>query len=268
MHKSSAFESVSTEDAVLNPQKFTFSDITESLKLGWRTLNAMPGPSMAFAAVFGVIDAVILAMLWFYGLSPMLLPFAGGFMLIGPALLTGFFRLAVLHETNSTVQIKDAFKAFLKTPASIWLVAMVCALLFLIWITDSAVLYVIMIGGEDAGYDLSWLARLDEDAIRFAIWGSLIGSVLAFIIFSISAFSVPLLYERRANLIRAIHASVRAVFGNLFFSLVWGIVLTGVTSIAIIFPPLFLLFFPALAYASFSLYRKVFPGEALIAEKN
>jgi uncharacterized membrane protein len=82
---------------------------------------------------------------------------------------------------------------------------------------------------------------------------------LAFAIFAISAFSVPLIYYRRAGLVRAVHLSVSAVFANLLPSLVWALILSVTIISSIVIFPLFLLTFPVLAFASHALYRELFP---------
>lgn len=229
------------------------------LVCGWHTFRAIPGPSMAYATLFALIGLALLAAVGRFGISPMALPFAGGFMLVGPALLTGFFRLSVMRAGGRQPSLMAAFAAFAHAPAGLWLVALVCAFLFLIWITDAAVLYTVMIGREHLPYDLPWVIRLQRQVLVFELWGALMGSVLAFIILAISAFSVPLLHEGRASLIQAVHASVRAVFGNFIACIAWGLVLTATTLLAILLLPLLIVVLPVLAYASFALYRKVFP---------
>jgi uncharacterized membrane protein len=213
---------------------------------------------MAFAALFALIGLLVLVAVGAFGVAPMALPIASGFMLIGPALLTGFFRLAVIHAAGRRPRLTDAFTAFAGAPAGLWLVALLCAFLFLIWITDAAVLYTVMIGAEHLPYELPWLLRLQQQVVAFELWAALMGSVLAFIILAIS---VPLLHERRAGLVPAVHASARAVFGNFAICIAWGLVLTGATLLAILLLPLLTVVLPVLAYASFALYRKVFPQE-------
>jgi uncharacterized membrane protein len=214
---------------------------------------------MAYAAVFALIGLVLLAALGYFGVSPMAMPFAGGFMLVGPALLSGFFTLAALDDAGRKPRLTDAFRAFHRAPPGLWLVALVCAFLFVIWITDAFMLYAFMIGGENLPYEFPWLIRLQRHIVAFEFWGALMGSVLAYMIFAISAFSVPLLFERRAHLVQAIHTSVRAVLGNFVSGIAWGLVLTSATVLSIVLLPLLPLVLPVCAYASFALYRKVLP---------
>lgn len=241
------------------PRPFGPSDIRRALGVGFATFRAIPGPSIGFASLFAVIGLTLLAAIGRSGFSPMAIPLAGGFLLIGPALLVGFFRIAVIAADGGRPRLSDAFLAFMRAPASLWLVASICFFLFLIWITDAAVLYAMMIGDENLPYELPWMIRLQRNVIAFELWCSLMGSVLAVILFSISAFSVPLLYEGRASLVQAMTASVRAVIGSVITSLAWGILLVGAILFSILIFPLFMVVFPVLAYASFALYRNVFP---------
>ena len=55
---------------------------------------------MAFSGLFALIGLLVLLPVGAFGVAPMAVPVAGGFMLIGPALLTGFFRLAVIHAAG------------------------------------------------------------------------------------------------------------------------------------------------------------------------
>ncbi|MCW9059109.1 MAG: DUF2189 domain-containing protein [Gammaproteobacteria bacterium] len=193
------------------------------------------------------------------GISAMALPFAGGFMLLGPILLAGFFRLAEAVANGRQPSIGDALCGFRQAPAGLWAVALLCAFLFMIWITDAAILYSFMIGGLDTTDQLPWLNQLQADKASFTLWSSLTGAVLAFFVFSVSAFSVPLLHQRRATLIQAVHASVSLVLRNFLVSIAWGLLLTGTILVSILLLPLLALVLPVMAYASFALYLRVFP---------
>ncbi len=241
------------------PQSIRLADIRVSIIAGLDVFRAIPGPSMAYALVFVLIGTVLLAALGHFGVSPMALPFAGGFMLVGPVLLAGFFHLSDLHRAGSKPGLGDAFNAFAKVPVGLWLVALICSFLFLIWITDAGVLYSFMIGGEHLPYELPWILRLQGQVVGFELWAGLMGSVLAYIIFCISAFSVPLLYQGRADPVKALNASVRAVLGNFLTAIGWGLVLSLGIILSILLLPLLLVSFPVLAYASYDLYLRVFP---------
>jgi len=135
------------------PKPIHTSDIQAALAAGLDVFRAVPGVSMAFAALFTLTGLALLAALGNFGLSPLALPFAGGFMLVGPVVLAGFFRLSERHRAGHPARLGDAFRAFAGLPAGLWMLILICGFLFLIWITDAGVLYSFMIGGDHLTYE-------------------------------------------------------------------------------------------------------------------
>lgn len=243
----------------LSSNRLSLADIGRAIRNGLALRRDLPTVSLAYAAVFTLFGLVLLTAIIAFGLSPMVLPFAGGFMLLGPILLTGYFEIARLHEQGARPGLADAFAAFRRAPTALWMVAVVCALLFLIWITDAGILYSFTIGGIPVSYDIAWL----RDVLAFELWGGLMGSVLAYMIFTVSAFSVPLIYEGRAGLVKAVSSSARTVLGNFLICLCWGLLLGTVIMASILLLPLLLFTLPVMSYASFFVYRTAFPLQAV-----
>lgn len=231
--------------------------IAVALTDGWQVATATRGTSIAYAAIFTLIGAVILGLLLSQGFTPFLLAAAGAFMLVGPAVLAGFFGIAQAHEEGRKVGFGETARGFAAASNAIWVIALISALLFMIFVTDAAILYSYMIGGAPV-----WLTELvpaTAGVMDFLFWGAVSGFVIAFLLFCISAFSVPLLCERRAGLVNAVVASVRVVFGNFLPAMTWAALLAGLVMGSILLLPLLPLTLPWLAYASRSLYRQVFP---------
>jgi uncharacterized membrane protein len=172
---------------------------------------------------------------------------------VGPAVLTPLIALRRAREKGERPGLGQVLAAFRGAPRGLWVVAGVCALLFLIWITDAATVYSFMIG-VGAAPEVG-------QVLRFHGFTGVMGAVLAFIVFCISAFSVPLLFDRRANLVEAVTASVKAVFSNVGAMLVWGLVLAVAVIATILCPPLLLLSLPCLAFASDLIYLEIFPPD-------
>jgi len=244
----------------IHSQKFTIKDVISSVSDGWNIFLEVPKVSIAYAAIFAVIGLLLLTYIGLEGFSPIALPFAGGFMLIGPVLLSGFFKISDKHtEDSESVRLSDAILALKNASKQLWIISLVCMLLFMVWITDAAILYAIMIGGDHLPYQLPWLIEIRSNVIAFEFWGSIMGSVLAFLIFSVSAFSVPLLYQNKTHIVNAISLSAKTVMRNFISSIFWGILLSVLTMTSIVFMPLFVVTLPVLSFASYSLYKKVFP---------
>lgn len=246
----------------LLPRPVSLDSLPRALGSGWCMLRQTAGISCGFAAIFAAIGLALLITLGVNGLAPLALPLAGGFMLVGPPLLSGYFNVVQLVEAGDNPRFGDLFAGLRGAPHTVWVIALVCMLLFMIWVTDAAVMYSFMIGR--APVMVEDILPRGADIAAFEFYGSLMGTALAFAIYTISAFSVPLLFERRATLIGAVSASVRAVLGNLRVSLPWGIILASGIMASILVLPLFIIVLPWLAYASFRLYREVFPLQRII----
>ena len=236
---------------------FGVADIRRALVDGWALANLTRGTSGAYAGIFTLGGAVILGLLLSQGFTPFVVAAAGAFMLVGPAVLAGFFGIAAAHAAGERVGFAGAACGFAAAAPALWVVALVCALLFMIFVTDAAILYSYMVGAAPV-----WLTELipaTPGVINFLLWGAVSGFVFAFLLFCVSAFSVPLLCERRASLVEAVVASVRVVFGNFPAAMLWAALLSALTIGSILLLPLLPLTLPWLAYASRALYRQVFP---------
>jgi uncharacterized membrane protein len=229
-----------------------------ALRYGLRSFREARIASICFSMVFALLALVMFAGAEHAGVAPMLLPLAGGFMLVAPALLCGFLALAEGLRSNTVPAALDAFRGFRRYTREMFALSLVCLLLFMIWVTDAATLYGFMIGRQPMGWQ-DLLSPADA-VLKFTGWSALMGGVLAFVIFSVTVFSVPLLYYRRARLVRAVVLSVRGVFANFVVCLGWGIVLATMTIGSILLLPLFVMVFPVLAFASHALYQEVFPA--------
>lgn len=247
----------------LVPNEIRLTSLPCWLHAGWRIFLQAKGLSAAYASIFAALGFVQFFVVVSAGLSPLVVALAGGFMLLGPALLCGFFNVADLLERKEAVRLGEFFAGFRLAPPALWVVALIEMFLFLIWLTDAGVVYGLYFGiTPDMGLDAFIAGLAGEGETRpFLFFSGLMWLVLAFIIYATSAFAVPLLFYRRANLAGAVSASVRAVFTNFPAMLAWGVLLSVAMFVAmLLFLPLFPLVFPVLAYASRQAYREVFPG--------
>ncbi len=247
-------------DTPLLPNRLSIGDLKQAIAGGWRLFRATAGPSLAYALVAVCIGFALLMTVADLGLTPMSLPLAGGFMLMAPAMLGGFFHIAKIDQQGGEVTLTSPFIGFLRAPLTLWIIALFCSFVFLIWLTDAGVLYSFTLGGAEREAVWLWFAAADRSVVGFWLWGSLMGGFLASVIFCVAAFSVPLLFERRATLIQAVHASVLAVFSNFIPCTIWALMLTLLTVTGVFLLPLLLVLLPLLAFASFLLYQRVFPA--------
>ena len=230
-----------------------------ALAEGWRLANVTRGVSIAYSALFTLGGLLIIGGLLANGLTPFIIAAAGAFMLIGPPVLAGFFGIAQASEAGEKLGIGAIVSGFRNASSAIWVIALVCALLFMIFVTDAAILYSYMIGSTPVW--LSDLLPATKGLLSFLKWGSASGFVVALLLFCFSAFSVPLLCDRRASLVAAVSTSVKIVFGSFVPAMLWAALLSSLIIGSILLLPLLPLTLPWLAYASRALCRKTLPTE-------
>ena len=238
---------------------FFLATLSAALGDGWRLAAATRGVSTAYSLIFTLGGLLISGGLLAGGLLPFVVAAAGAFMLVGPILLAGFYGIAEAHESGRQAGMAAVFAGFRQAAPTLWIIALVCALLFMIFITDAAILYSYMVGGTPV-----WLEDLlprSGAIMNFVFWAGVSGAVIAFLLYTASAFAVPLLCERRAGLVEAIVTSARVVLGNPGPALVWAVLLTVLIMLGILLLPLLPVLLPWLAFASRALYRQVLlPG--------
>ncbi len=246
----------------LTPDKVSLSSLPRWLRAGWQVFLQVKGLSAAYAGIFAVLGFMQFFAVVVAGLTPLVVALAGGFMLLGPALLCGFFNVSDHLERKEQVSLGLFFSGFRQAPPALWVVALIEMFLFLIWLTDAGVVYGLYFGmTREMGLPefLTGLAG-EGDTWPYLFFSGLMGTLLAFIIYTTSAFAVPLLFYRRANLAGAVSASVRAIFSSFPAMLVWAAVLSlAMFAAMLLLLPLFPVVFPVLAFASRQAYREIFP---------
>lgn len=235
----------------------SLATIRSALAEGWRLAQATRRVSTGYSLLFVLGGALIIGGLLAQGWTPFVIAAAGAFMLVGPAMLAGFFGIAAAHEAGGTPGFAAIGRGFADASGALWALALVCGLLFMIFVTDAAILYAYMVGGTPV-----WLGELlpvSDGVGRFVLWSAVSGAFVALLLFVVSAFAVPLLCERRAGLVEAVVCSVKAVFGNFVFAIFWAVLLSTAIIASVLLLPLLPLTLPWLAYASRALYRAVLP---------
>lgn len=239
------------------PQHIRPVQITTAVGEGLRVFLSAPLISVVYAGTFMLAGLGLLGALASLGFGPMGLPLIGGFMLVAPALLAGFFAISRVRRRGGKPGIRDVAAGFVNTPRDLWGLMLVCGFVFVIWMTDAGILYSFMVGDNSSGWSL--LLPLSGTVLRFHLGVSIAGGFFALIVFFVTAYAVPLLIERRAGLVVAVNASVRAVFHSFVANMLWAFVLASTIMLSIAIPLLLTVALPVMAYASESIYRKVFP---------
>ncbi len=235
----------------------TNDDLRAALSAGWRDLKAAPIYGLFFAFVY-VVGGIAL----YYGLmsanEPLwLVLVVAGFPLIAPFAAVGLYEVSHRRETGEPLSWGPVLGALRgQGDGQLPVMGVVVLLVFGFWIILARGLTAIFMGQSGIGFfDLG--ALFSVAGVAMVLVGTAIGAALALVLFSITAFSLPMLLDRRVDFVTAIITSLSVVRANPAVMARWAAII--VVALAVAMVPMFLGLFvvlPVLGHATWHLYRR------------
>ena len=202
------------------------------LAAGWRDLCASPGASLSYGLIFVVAGLVLAVSLIAANMIYLFVPFATGFMLVGPAATLGFYAISRDLERGTRPSFARAMAAWWDNPSPMLYAGSALLFLLLLWVRLAQLVFA-AIFTTTVGLDAQSLLA----ATLFTGWGQTflgiivaIGAVMAALAFAGAAFALPLLFDRPVGMVEAVATSWTAVEINLPAMAVWAFLLTLLTA--------------------------------------
>jgi len=224
------------------------------LRLGWRDFKRTPWSGMLHGLVVALGGIVILAASfhrWY------LLPGAfSAFVLVGPVFATGLYEQSRLLSRGRQPTLGDAIGAWRRgTRPLVWL-GVLLGIAGTLWVLMSAGLFAIFVRTPITGPE-SFLryAVQTQPNFLFISW-SILGGLVAAVVFAATVVSPPLLLGRVIDLRGAILTSVRAVGENPVAMAVWATIIMLATALSLATAMLgFIVAIPVIGHATWHAYR-------------
>ncbi|MCJ2378825.1 DUF2189 domain-containing protein [Vibrio sp. ZSDZ34] len=218
------------------------------LALGLHDFIRMPLISAFYGLCFTAAAVAIVQLVQWQGTHLVVLPSLVVYMLIGPFLALGLYDAAWEREKGRSASLLHSMKAIGRNSTSQWAFTIILVVAMIFWMRIAALLHAL--------YPSVQGAPLSEFA-PFLIVGSLVGLVIASLIFAISAFSIPLMMERRVDVMTAVFTSFNAVKSNIPAMIVWAMIICGGVLVGFASFGLGMLFtMPILGYATWHGYHE------------
>lgn len=223
------------------------------LRLGLRDFLRAPFIGMFFGASFAIMGWALMKV---YAAAPAyLLALAAGFLLVGPVLCLGLYRVSQTLEQGEKPDFGDALLAFEARIGPLALFGLLLLVLEMIWGRAALVIFAVSFDGmPDFKGSLSVL--LDPENLGFVLAYLGVGAVFAGLIYSISVITMPMLLDRPVDAVTAALTSLRLVLGQPGVMLLWGALITLLIGLALL--PWFcglLVVAPVIGHASWHAYR-------------
>jgi uncharacterized membrane protein len=224
------------------------------LAAGWRDLRSAPGQSLGWGLiVVGLSWLISLLALWL-GSWIVLMSLMSGFVFIGPLLAIALYAVSWQLEHGRVPTFDRSLDAARTRLGDGMVFALILLVIFLVWARAGSMVHVF--------FPVESRPELYQ-VLKFLAIGSAVGSIFAAIVFAASAFSLPMLMDRKTDTVTAVVTSVNATLRNKPAMAVWLMLIVLLTGIgfATAFVGLAVLF-PLLGHATWHAYRDVIDASA------
>lgn len=229
----------------------------EWLAHGWNDLRAAPAVGLGYSALFTLAGFLVLVLLWRWNLFELVLPLAGGFLLLAPVLAVGLYETSRRIEAGERTSMALALTAWRRNVGQVALLGVALLLFFIAWTRLASLIFMLFFGYDPpAPGDFIEQVFFSWNSLPFLLVGCGVGAILAALVFAIAAVSVPMLLDRDVNVVVAIATSVETVRRNPFPLFVWAclIVLFAGAGLATFFVGL-IVALPIVGHATWHAYR-------------
>ena len=249
---------------VAKVREVSTEDVWRWLAAGWRDLRRTPGQSLFYGvalalASFLLVGSVVASEMYF--LLPQLL---AAFFLVAPLLGIGLYYISQQLEQGKMPSFAKSLVAFRHNSFNLFNMGLVLFVALVAWVTLAQLIVALTFTGITPATWQGFVSTLfgTWEGAQLMVVGIFSGAIIAFLVFGISAISVPMLMDRDCNVFDAIQTSWTAVRYNRIPMLLWAAVLLGIIYIG--FATLFvglIIGFPLAAHATWHAYRDLVEQE-------
>lgn len=218
------------------------------LRLGWQDLRSAPRTSISFGLIMVLLSYAITAAAWYLGNLGLYLGVLSGFVFLGPILAMTLYATSARLAGGAPVSIRRSLHDAGRTLSDAAVFALILLVVFLVWARAATMIHVFFpVGGEP-----DW-----RDWLTFLGIGTSVGALFCAFVFMASAFSLPMMLDRRVDTVTAVITSVNATLRNKPAMAFWALCIGGFVAIGTLTGYLgFALLLPWIGHATWHGYKQ------------
>lgn len=222
------------------------------LELGLQDFKQAPLQSCLYGLV---IMIAIYSFSWFAystGSFIFMIALLAGYMFIGPLLAFGLYSISQQIQSNKKPVLGYCLRQGRRHFGNEMVFAAILLVVFLVWARAASTVHIFFPAEAQPDY---------EDLILFLGIGSLIGLLFSAIIFCASAFSLPMLMDKKVDVVTALITSINATLRNKPAMLLWATLIVVLLIIGFFTATLFVLI-PIIGHATWHGYDQTIDAQA------
>ena len=224
------------------------------LKLDLADIRTAPKQSLIYGAIIVALSYCVSLMVWFYGGLGLLVSILSGFVFLGPVLAIGLYSISCQIQAGMTPQLGYCLREGRRHLSNELVFAIILTVVFLIWARAASMVHIF--------YPSQAHADWSQFALFLAV-GTSVGAVFSAIIFCFSAFSLPMIMDRKVDVVTAVITSINAVLRNRRVLLVWASIIVVIVILGIATAFLgFIVLMPLVGHATWHAYQETINADA------
>ena len=254
-------EITETQPIRLTVQAATFDDVKAALLDGLRDIRRRPALSLFFGLIYALFGLVLLAGFTVFDQIWIVIVAGIGFPLVAPFLAAGLYEMSRRYKQGEAFSASDIFLVIFRQQRRefAWMSFVV---LFVFWIWAYQFRLILALTVQSHGYrsfdHLLTSIFTTGEGMAFLAVGTLVGGVIATVLYCITVMAMPLLLDKNVDCVTAMITSVQAVLKSPAVMLVWGAIIGALTLLSVASGFIGIIFvFPILGHASWYLYERL-----------
>lgn len=227
------------------------------LRAGWEDMRENLGASLSYGVILAALGYLLLS--YAADLPYLFTAAVSGFFLIGPVAAAGLYEISRQHEQGHPVSFFGSLRGLRGHADGLAYFGAFLAIALIGWERISAVLFALFYDGNVA--DLSNFFRsvfLSGEHLSFVAAYLVVGAILATVVFALSVTAVPMLMDRKVDIITAAMASLRAVAVNPAAMALWAAIIVGLVAVGFATMMVgMVVLLPLLGHATWHAYREL-----------
>ncbi len=226
----------------------------EWLKLGWQDFTRAPRVSLTYGIALTILSYIVAYFTWQLGGAVLILSLLSGFIFIAPALALGLYSISCQLQAGMKPQIGYCLRQGKRHLGNELVFSVILLVIFLLWARAASMIHVF--------FPVEAHPQLVDLAMFLGI-GSAVGTLFAGLVFTASAFSLPMMLDRKVDTVTAVITSANAVLRNKGAMFVWALII--VIALGISFVTAFLglaVLMPVLGYMTWHAYQATIKPDA------